>query len=402
MRKDLKISELPLHTRHTFYYDLRSAFLFGIFGGFFFPFIAIVGRKIGATDIQIAALSAAPLISNAFALFWTEDIFGKGRVWYVVWPNAAGRALLTGMFLVASPFWYTVLIFVYMLVTAVPFPSYASIMKTNYPDEFRGRLMSYVRAGIAALWIIASAVGGFYLEKDTSNYRYLFPVAAVFGVLSALQFGYIKVRREKRAREDFTGLRHLASPLKDSAFGRFLIAYSLFELALLLSTPVYTLVLVDEVHISNIATGVYGSIFSATWLAGFFFWGRFVDRHPLSNTLVAVFSTACVIPLIYLVSRSVYVLSLAQAATGFLFAATELVGFVIITRIATHRDVPGYMAAHVSFGALRGATAPFIGVALYSSFGGNVVFASSLLLGAAAVILCHGLLKGRAVHEKTP
>ena len=127
-------------------------------------------------------------------------------------------------------------------------------------------------------------------------------------------------------------------------------------------------------------------------------WPNAAGRAPY----VAVFSTACVIPLIYLVSRSVYVLSLAQAATGFLFAATELVGFVIITRIATHRDVPGYMAAHVSFGALRGATAPFIGVALYSSLGGNVVFASSLLLGAAAVILCQGLLKGRAVHEKTP
>lgn len=392
MARDLSIKGLPLQTRHTFYYDLRSAFLFGIFGGFFFPFIAIVGRKIGATDFQIAAISAAPLISNAFALLWTEDVFGKGRVWYVVWPNAAGRALLIAMFFVSHPFWYTSLIFVYMLVTAIPFPSYASIMKTNYPDEFRGRLMSYVRAGIALFWILASAVGGLYLERETSNYRYLFPVAAVFGVLSALQFGHIKVRREKRVRGDLTGLKNLSVPLRDSSFARFLIAYSLFEFALLLSTPVYPLFLVDEVHISNMAAGVYGSIFSGAWLAGFFFWGYFVDRHTLSTNLTAVFLSACLIPLVYLSTNSVYVLSLAQAASGFLSASMELVGFVIITRLANERDVPKYMAAHVAFGALRGMTAPFIGVALYSITGGNAVFVSSLILGALSVFVCRRLL----------
>lgn len=382
-----------MNTRRTFYYDMRSAMLFGIFGGLFFPFMAIVGRKIGATDVEIAITVAAPYVANTFALLWTEDVFGVGRVWYVVWPNAAGRALLTAMFFVASPLWYVALIFAYMLVTAPAFPSYASIMATNYPGSVRGRLMAVVRAAIALLWIAASAIGGWYLEKGTGNYRYLFPLAALFGVLSALQFSRIKVRREKRQRENFGSVSELVAPLFDARFRRFILVYSLFEFSFLLANPVYPLVLVDEVGISNWATGVYGSIFSGAWLAGFFFWGRFMDKHNLRRTLVAVFLVSCLMPLIYLISRSVFVLGFAQAGAGILFSAVELIGYVAITRMAGVRDVPRYMAAHVAIGGLRGAIAPFMGTKLYSSAGGGAVFGVSLALGVISVAFAWSFLK---------
>ena len=194
------LKSLPLSVRHTFHYDLKAAMLFGVFGGAFLPFIAIVGRKIGATEFQIALLMAAPYIANTFALLWTEDIFGKGRVWYVVWPNVAGRAVLFAIFFVTDPFDYTLIIFVYMLITAIPFPSYASVMKTNYPDKDRGRLMSYIRIGTACFWIVSSTVTGWILEKGTEGYRYIFPAAALFGILSALVFGNIKVRRSEERR----------------------------------------------------------------------------------------------------------------------------------------------------------------------------------------------------------
>lgn len=388
-----RIRDLPHITRHTFYYDLRAAVLFGVFGGFFFPFVAIVGRKIGATDLQVALIVSAPYIANAFALLWTEDVLGVGRVWYVVWPSAAGRALLAGMFFILSPWYYTALIFVYMLITAIPFPSYASIMKTNYPDGVRGRLMSYVRVGNAVFWIIASAAGGWYLDKDTGNYKYLFPAAAVFGVLSAFQFNYIKTRRDKAVKEKFRAITHLAVPLMDGRFLRFLAVYSVFEFGLLLATPVYPLILVDDVHITNFATGVFGSLFSAAWLAGFFFWGHFIDRSSARRTLTLAFLVSCAMPALYLVSRNIFVLGAAQCAAGFLFAAIELVGYVLITRMARPADVPRYMAAHIAFGGLRGATAPFIGTSLYAAAGPDLIFGSSLVLALLSITLALRLLE---------
>lgn len=381
-----RIKTLPLRVRHTFYYDVKAAALFGIFGGSFLPFVAIVGRKIGATEFQISLLTAAPYIATAFAIFWTEDILGKGRVWYVVWPNVVGRAFLFSMLFVASPFAYTLVVFIYMIITAIPFPSYASVMKTNYPDEARGRLMSYVRVGSACFWIVASIITGWILEKNTYNYRYIFPVAAIFGILSALEFGRIKVRLEKKKKQRLEALSHLTAPLKNKPFLKFIIIYSIFEFGLLLWLPLYPLILVDKVHISNIATGIFGAIYSGMWLLGFFFWGRFIDRHTLSNSLKLFFIVTAFIPLIYLLTHNIWFLAIAQGIAGITFAAIELIGYVVITRMSHHRETPRYMAVYAVFGGVRGITAPFLGPVIMNNFSAEAAIALSLLLMAVAFL----------------
>lgn len=373
--------------------------LAGVFGGCLFPFLAIIGRKIGATDLQVALIVSSPYVANAFALLWTEDILGKGRVWYVVWPAAAGRALLLAMFFVATPFWYTLLIYIYMIVTAVPFPSYASIMKTNYPDESRGRLMSYVRVGNAVIWIGASALAGAVLDADTWNFRYVFPFAAVFGVLSALQFGAVKVRGEKPGRERLTGIDHLTAPLRDRAFLRFILAYTLFELGVLIALPVYPLVLVDELNISNAAAGVYGSVYSGFWLLGFFLWGFTLDRLLIRKTMLIFFGAAALIPLIYFASRDIVILGAAQALAGLVFAASDLIGYVLITRLASPQDVPRYTAAHIALGALRGLIAPLAGTYIAGAMGAKTVFFAAFLLSISAAIYALKNMDGRGTVD---
>ena len=381
------LKKLPLFVRHTFYYDLKAAILFGIFGGALLPFIAIVGRKIGATEFQIALLMAAPYIANTFALLWTEDVFGTGRVWYVVWPNVIGRAVLISMFFVIDPFAYTLVIFIYMLITAIPFPSYASVMKTNYPDRERGRLMSYIRVGTACSWIIASTVAGWVLEKGTENYHYIFSVAALFGILSALEFGNIRIRRETRKKEGLAAFSHITAPLKNKSFAAFLLVYSIFEFGLLLSLPLYPLIQVDKAHIPNLVAGIFGTIFSGMWLAGFFYWGRFIDRHSLSSLLALLFLITSGLPLTYLITYNLWFLGIAQGIAGFIFAAAELVGYVVITRMASAKETPRYMAVHTVLGGVRGATAPFLGPIIMNSLGAYAAFGISIIFMIFALIL---------------
>ena len=364
--------------------------LFGIFGGALLPFIAIVGRKIGASEFQIALLMAAPYIANTFALLWTEDILGRGRVWYVVWPNAIGRAVLFVMFFVTTPFNYTLIIFIYMLITAIPFPSYASIMKTNYPDKERGRLMSYIRIGTACFWIAASTIAGWILEKGTENYHYLFPAAALFGVLSALEFGNIKVRHEGKKREGFAAFSHITAPFKNKPFVEFLLTYSIFEFGILLALPLFPLIQVDKAHIPNFVAGIYGTIFSGLWLAGFFFWGRFIDKHPLQNLLTVLFLITTGMPLIYLLTYNLWFLGVAQGIAGFVFAAIELIGYVVITRMASPEETPRYMAVHTVLGGVRGATAPFLGPVIMNKFGADAAFGISAGIMIFAIVLIKG------------
>ena len=380
------LKSLPLSVRHTFHYDLKAAMLFGVFGGAFLPFIAIVGRKIGATEFQIALLMAAPYIANTFALLWTEDIFGKGRVWYVVWPNVAGRAVLFAIFFVADPFDYTLIIFVYMLITAIPFPSYASVMKTNYPDKDRGRLMSYIRIGTACFWIVSSTVTGWILEKGTEGYRYIFPAAALFGILSALVFGKIKVKREEKKRDAFAAFSHITAPFKNRSFSAFLLIYSIFEFGLLLALPLFPLIQVDRAHIPNFVAGIFGTVFSGAWLAGFFFWGRYIDKHPLKSLLALLFAISCLLPLIYLLTYNLWFLGIAQGIAGFIFAALELIGYVVITRMASPKETPRYMAVHTVLGGVRGGIAPFLGPVIMNSFSAEAAFGVVIIFMISALI----------------
>lgn len=383
------LRKLPLFVRHTFYHDLKAAMLFGIFGGAFLPFIAIVGRKIGATEFQIALLISAPYIANAISMFWTEDIFGRGRVWYVVWPNVIGRAVLFAMFFVKSPSHYTIIIFLYMLITAIAFPSYASVMKTNYPDRERGKLMGYIRIGTAFLWIPCSITAGWILEKGTENYHYIFPIAALFGILSAIEFGNIKVRREGKKKEDLAAFSHITAPFKNMPFRRFLVIYSIFEFGLMLSLPLYPLIQVDRAHIPNLVAGIFGTIFSGTWLIGFFFWGRFIDKHPLSSLLALLFLVSATVPLIYLLTYNLWLLSLAQGILGFISAAIELIGYVVITRMASQKETPRYMALHIVLGGIRGAIAPFLGPVIMNGIGTETAFGISTIFMVSALMLAN-------------
>jgi predicted MFS family arabinose efflux permease len=257
--------------------------------------------------------------------------------------------------------------------------------------------MSYTRAGNAAFWIISAFVSGLILNRATGNYRYVFPAAALFGILSALQFGAIKVRDERKSRESLKGMVHIMEALRDKSFQAYLLTYSFFEAGLLFALPVVPLVLVDQVHISNLAAGVYGSVFSSMWLAGFFFWGRFLDRHSVRDALMAVFFTGSFMPLIYIFSRNIYTLGIAQGISGFVAAALELAGYVVITRISSSREVPHYMAANVAAGGVRGMILPFAGTGLYTVFGARPVFIVSFVSISIAFLTAGKLIKHRGL-----
>jgi MFS family permease len=129
------------------------------------------------------------------------------------------------------------------------------------------------------------------------------------------------------------------------------------------------------------------------WLAGFFFWGHFMDRFSVRKTLALIFLCASTVPFLYLMTRDILVLGAAQGAAGFVFAAVELANYIVVIRMAEPKEVPHYMAASIALGGLRGAAAPFIGTALYARYGAGATFTISLFLMFFSVLLAFALFK---------
>ncbi len=154
------------------------------------------------------------------------------------------------------------------------------------------------------------------------------------------------------------------------------------------------MILVDKVHISNATVGVFGALYSAMWLLVIFFWGRDSDKHTLSRSLRFFFAITAGIPFIYLLTYNIWFLALAQAIAGITFAAIELIGYVVITRMSHHNETPRYMAVYVVFGGVRGITAPFLGPIIMNNFGVETAHAVSLLLIISAFFIANILKDG--------
>ena len=81
---------------------------------------------------------------------------------------------------------FTLIVVAHWLIVSLPLPGYVEIMRRIYPDAYRGRAMAYVRVGYTACMTLMTPLFGWLL--DVWNYRYLFPIVAVFGILAGLDF----------------------------------------------------------------------------------------------------------------------------------------------------------------------------------------------------------------------
>jgi len=160
--------------------------------GMIFPFITRVARnELGATQTMLAILSAAPFLGNLIAPIWAQHMEGKSKMPFVLGSIVPSRLLLIGMFWIATPMPFVLMLSALQLMGAFSSPAYTSLMKDIYPDHARGRLMGYVRVGAQIAAFLAAQVAGRLLDAGYS-YRFIFPIAGIIGVFSVLAFAKVR------------------------------------------------------------------------------------------------------------------------------------------------------------------------------------------------------------------
>ena len=98
--------QLDQRTRWNFGWDLASGGFWGAFNGMLTPFFAVIGIRIGASDLAVGLIAAAPCAALLASIYWGTMTQDKPKLPYVVWPNVVGRALLLAMAFVVTPWPY--------------------------------------------------------------------------------------------------------------------------------------------------------------------------------------------------------------------------------------------------------------------------------------------------------
>ncbi len=379
---------LPASTRQTARIDLAHASLYGVLAATL-TFIAVILRRLGATPEQVAAyysLSYLGLVSAGVSMGLMRR-FGMQRFAVTCWLISRSAFILAALATNATAL--LALTVVFWLLDGWTGPAYTQTIRSVYPDEQRGRIISTVRLGTATVALIFTPLAGWIL--DNLGYQVLLPMGGLAGVAAALVFARVMRRAgdglAPPSPEKRSALRLLRA---NPRFTIYLCSMLLFGLAGLIPSSLYPIVQVDYLNLSYTEVGLLGLAQSLAWLTGYLVIGRLVDRLGGVRSLQLVFVVNAIVMLPYVWATQGWMLLPSYVASGLVTAGVDVAVISTVIQLSEPGRVTVYAAANSTLVGVRGLIAPFLGPILLSAgVPSAAIFALSAaltLVGAAVLI----------------
>src|SRR5947207_10629707 len=140
---------VPGEARRAYRLDRLASLLAGLYMGSIFPFVGVIARgQLHAPASVLAFMTAAPFIGNLLALFWAQAMEGRPKLPFVKWSQLAARAAFLLAPFAVTPLRFALVVSAAQILGSVATPAYAAVIKEVYPDDQRGRILSYTRAAL--------------------------------------------------------------------------------------------------------------------------------------------------------------------------------------------------------------------------------------------------------------
>lgn len=367
---------IPEEARDAFRRDAWGGILGGIYNGAIFPFVGFIARdKLHASVALIGLMTAAPFIGNMFALFYANAMEGRRKMPYVVWSLVIARLLFILMLFATTDVYFAVVMSVIQIIATVSSPAYAAVLQEIYPSEHRGRIMAYIRVGLAFTTFASTLLVGQLLKQGTLDFTRIFPIAALFGVVGTLSFSTIKTAHVDPNHPDnqrTSTMRFLKDTMaifkEDRNYAWFALSVFVFGFGNLMVAPLYPVFQVDRLHISASQVAFLSNVTTIVWMVSYFYWGKYVDmRSPLKAVVVNVLLVSLV-PLNYFLAKNVWMLLPTAVITGLTMGGVELSYFNSILHFARNGKESQYQALHSFLLGIRGTIGPFVGALMVTAF----------------------------------
>ncbi len=387
-----RLAILPPQTRIAWKWDLATGFFAGIYQGSIWVFVLRVARAdMRASGAQMAWITAAPAIGYIFATIWARQMEGRSKLPFVYWTWLFARGAFLLAPLIRSREQFVFLVCITPIVFSISTPAYTATMKDIYPDQHRGRLMSMARIVMNLAMLVTSLVMGRLLDHGL-DYRLAFAFGGVFGSLSAWTFSRIPLPPPEPSEEPRISTRAFFADTFDilrrnPGYRWFTASVFVSGFGNLVATTLYPIHQVDHFQITNTQVANMQNIASLLTVAGFFFWGGFLDRRgPLSTVLVAI-AFNLMVPLFYVYATDVRWLYLAAGCSGIAVSGIDL-GYINTTLMfAEPGKAAQYQALHSSFFGIRGTIAPQFAIPWMRAAGARSTFQGSFIIMVAGVWL---------------
>jgi MFS family permease len=364
---------------HNFRCDLAASVLFSLFNVVFNQFYIPMAIRQGATDLQVGILAAAPAIGLLFSPLWASWIQRTSPKPFTIYPNLIGRALILLPALFGAPLVYVAAALMFHLLMGIQAPAYAALVSRMYPPRQRGRLMGNVRVAMGLLMIPLAYLVGFW--TDAAGPGWPLALASLTGVLSILIFTRVR-EAEPSAAPSVSAKRMSLKAQWDLVRGNrtlmiFFIATTLAGFGNLLANPLYQIIQVDRLALTDVQIGVARVVYYACLLTTYYVIGWAIDRFSAGRTIVYGVAAYAVVPMLYALAPGYPTVLIGSGVQGIGDAIWDIGILAFVNSIAPGREAVVF-GLHLMLFGIRGTAGPLLGTSLSGS-----VPLSWLLIGAS-------------------
>jgi len=345
-------------------------------------FIGVIADKLFHVHPAVLALvTAAPMFGNLSSAFWARLAHGRRRVPFAT-ALMAGFAVCVGLVAIVPEGTVGAGLLIGALVVARlllgGIVTLRSVVWTlNYPREARGRVTARLGV-ISTLGIAATSwAGGQVLDGNPENFRLVYAAGAVLAAAGVFAFSRVPLMgeldhlaREREHAASEAGAPSALSVLRnDRLYLRFLSwQMVLGTAAMMVEAPLLYLVSREMGASYSQAIGITVVIPFALSVVTIPLWALYLDRVHVS-AFRAVHSWTFALSQVLLwggaMLHSLELMAVARMVMGAARSGGGLAWNIGHNDFAPSEHAGVYMGVHVTLTGIRGAFAPFLGMALY-------------------------------------
>ncbi len=320
--------------------NLRFSFIEGSFASamagftqdYFAPFLLLLGASVK----QIGALNALPNFFASLVQLKSADLVERIKSRRKIINNFVFLQALVlipmaiSAFLVKThPFIFIALVVAFTSAGAFATPAWASLMSDLVPENKRGEYFGWRNRALGFVTVGASFLAGFilhFMKKINVFYGFLiiFSLASGFRIIS---WCFLRRMQEPvliyRRQDQFT-LAAFLRRIKESNFARFVLFVAAMNFSVNLASPFFAVLMLRDLKFSYF---LYTAITVSAPLTIYFIirrWGRHADKVGNLKVLRLTAPLIGIIPLFWVLNRSILFLFLAQVFSGFTWAGFNL------------------------------------------------------------------------------
>ncbi len=360
-------------------------------------------------DWAVAALAAAQGFANISSFIWAGVSHGKNKIRFLTMLKIAVVVMIaTVSFVPRTPLGLLMLL-VCVVGTRICWAGVVTLRSTvwqaNYPRANRADVAGRI-ATVQAIILASVGLGiGEMMDHNEEAFRWIYPVAASFGIIGAWIYskmqviGHTKILEDERSQPELATMapwKTVALLKEDKAFFNYMSCQFIFGLGNLMLTAPLVVVLADQFSFNYLGEILIVSTIPIILMPlSIPLWSRMLNRmHVIQFRAVHswVFVLSALIFGASIYFGNTYGLWIAAGIRGIGFGGGVLAWNLGHQDFAPVEQSSRYMGLHVTLTGIRGLLAPALGMGLYTTLhgvgettGGSVFFVGAAISGVGGI-----------------